>query len=97
MKRIRIVEGETAEVLESKANKILEEIKSEEVDIKYMLPENTIVIEFEIKEPWKNSICCECQYWDDCGSTGTSGICHETGKRIRFNCRACVQYKDIRG
>lgn len=97
MKQIKIIDKGTFPNLEQGVNEALKNIDDDAPNIKYMLDRDTVIIEYVIKEVWRNSICCECQYWDDCGNNGVSGICHETGKRIRFNCRACKLYKDVRG
>ena len=56
------------------------------------------IIRYELEEAWKNRLCSECKYWDDGGAAdSTSGLCHECGKRRRFNCKACKFYKDVRG
>ena len=52
---------------------------------------------YEVMEGWKERMCCECQYWDDGGSSDSvSGLCQECGGRRRFNCKACNRFKDVR-
>ena len=96
MKRIRIVEGATAEILESNANRILEEIKTDEADIKYMLPENKIVIEY-VEHP-RTCKCMDCQFYDTTGDVrGAYGCCQRKGVHVRFTGEACEYFEDVRG
>ena len=95
MKKIRIVEGATVDVLESKANEVLASINSDEAQIKYMLDVNKIVIEFidhalELK-------CMDCQFYDVNGDMrGAFGCCQRKGIRVRFSADACDRFEDIR-
>ena len=85
--------------LEREINEFLATIDAEAVkDINIDGMECTAFIQYEIIEEWKNALCCDCQHWDDGGSTSNvSGLCHECGQRRRFNCKACKQFKDVRG
>lgn len=69
--------------------------KIENPHINYFLDNLTAVIEYETVS--LNNICCECKFWDSTDSENdVVGICHKRGKRLRFNCRACDYYDDIR-
>ena len=96
MKRIIIVEGFSAEALERKTNEALESINAESVELKYMLHENKIVIEYE-KVCRKNK-CMDCQFYDATGDLrGAFGSCQRKGVRVRFTEDACERFEDLRG
>lgn len=96
MKKIRIVEGSTSELLEAKANLVLQEIKTDDVDIKYMLPENMIVIEYCEHE--RSIKCMDCQYYDKDGDIrGAWALCQKKGVRVRFSQNRCECFEDVRG
>ena len=99
MFKIEILEGENLKDLQNKVNGFIEPLKAD--DIKGIdIREGTIVaiIQYEIEEEWRNAKCMDCSQWDDEGKTDTvSGLCHIHGRRTRFNCRACKEFKDIRG
>jgi len=98
MIQVKFVDDVEIEGLEKAINDFLATIESETVkDICVDFKEMTATIQYDIAEAWKNRMCCECQYWDDGGETTTSGICHETGQRRRFNNKACKCFKDFRG
>ena len=97
MLKLEPITFKTVTDLKASVNEFLSQINSEDfrsIDIK----DGIVLILYEATEEWRNRMCSECKYWDDNGlSDSVSGICHECGKRKRFNCRACKKYKDIRG
>ena len=95
MLQVKFVEGKDRETLENNVNEFLASLSFEVKDIKPA--SHSVMILYEMHEEWKDRMCCECQLWDDGGETTTSGICHECGKRRRFNNKACKCFKDIRG
>lgn len=98
MLQIRIVEGNDTAILEAKTNSFLagiptEAVKGISVDVNSL----AAVVQYQVAEAWQDRICAECQYWDDSGSTSNvSGYCQESGRRCRFNCKACANFKDVR-
>lgn len=95
MLQIKYVEGKDMETLENNVNKFLASLSSDEVkDIKR--EETLVTILYERKDAWVGMMCCDCQHWDDGGEPTPSGLCHETGRRRRFNCKACERFKDVR-
>ena len=99
MLQVKVISTVQVTDLESSINEFLTTVDTESVkDISVDVMDSTAVIQYEIVEEWKNALCCDCQHWDDGGSTSNvSGLCHECGQRRRFNCRACKQFKDVRG
>lgn len=96
MKKIKIIEGWSAEALEQKTNEALASIKAESVDIKYMLPEHKIVIEYD--ERIVELKCMDCQFYDKNGDgRGAFGCCQRKGVRVRFSQKACDRFEDVRG
>ena len=96
MKKIRIIEGDSAEILEQKTNEALASIKADKVELKYMLPVNKIIIEYE--EKIIQLKCMDCQYYDQTGDTrGAFGCCQKKGVRVRFSEKACDRFEDVRG
>ena len=95
MKKIRIVEGDCTQSLETKANEILASIPEDSVEIRYMLDTNKIVIEYvehviELK-------CMDCQFYDKTGDhRGAFGCCQRKGVRVRFSEDACDRFEDLR-
>lgn len=97
MLQTKFVFGTDLPDLNGRLNEALSEIKSENIQVKYETDKKLAIIEFEIYEAYKDHICCECAYWDDSGShQSLSGFCTLTGKRMRFSCHACPQFKDVR-
>ena len=95
MKKIRIVEGCTAEELEMNANAVLETIKTDDVEIKYLY-DTRIVIEYI--ESIRKCKCMDCQFYDSTGDTrGAFGCCQRKGVRVRFTAEACDRFEDVRG
>ena len=99
MLQVKVISTVQVKDLESSINEFLTTVDAETVkDINIDVLDGTAVIQYEIVEEWKKALCCDCQHWDDGGSTSNvSGLCHECGQRRRFNCRACKQFKDVRG
>lgn len=98
MLQIKLIPGKDIESLNNAVNAFLAVLSDEAVkDIKTDLDRMIAFIEYSTNEEWKKRMCCECQYWDDGGETGTSGMCQECGQRRRFNCKACECFKDVRG
>lgn len=95
MLQVKLVQGKDMETLENNVNRFLASLSSDVKDIK--VDGATAFVLYELEELWKDRMCCECQYWDDGGETGVTGICHECGQRRRFNYKACECFKDIRG
>lgn len=98
MLQTKIVDGLTRSEVETALNEALSKINSEKVTVKWPDPRCLIaVIEYELEEAWRKEICCDCKYYDDTDSdNGVIGLCQERGKRTRFNCRACKEFKDVR-
>ena len=95
MKKIRLVEGDSIADLESKTNKVLEEIETD-VEVRYMLPELIIALEYEVKKV--KLMCADCQSYDNTQSVHKAwGVCQVCGKRIRFNEEPCDRFVDLRG
>ena len=100
MLQIKIVQEPTTEKLNYSVNEFLANLKADDVrDIKFDMSNIPVmaIIQYELIEKWKNALCCDCQYWDDGGSTDTVGLCQECGQRKRFNSRACKCFRDVRG
>lgn len=99
MLQVKVISTVQVTDLESSINEFLTTVDTESVkDISVDVMDSTAVIQYEIVEEWKNALCCDCQHWDDGGSTSNvSGLCHECGQRRRFNCKACKKFKDVRG
>ena len=98
MIQIKLINENEIVALEAATNEFLQTIDTESVkDIKYDFEEMVAIIHYVLVEEWKNHMCCDCQYWDDGGETGVSGICHENGQRRRFNYKSCKCFKDVRG
>ena len=99
MLQVKVISTVQVTDLESSINEFLTTVDAEAVkNIDVDVLDATAVIQYEIIEEWTKALCCDCQHWDDGGSTSNvSGLCHECGQRRRFNCRACKQFKDVRG
>lgn len=98
MVQIKFVEGDTLTSLERSINSFLAGITAEDLrDISYNLENKTAIIEYVAQEAWKKCLCCDCQHWDGGDdTTSVMGLCQMRGKRKRFNCRACEDFKDVR-
>lgn len=97
MYQIMIVNGNDAQDLTNKVNAFLATIESESVK-GVEVKGDYAVIHYETVEAWKKAFCFDCACWDDGGAPDAlSGLCHEHGGRRRFNCKACKNFKDIRG
>lgn len=95
-KKIRLVEGTSIKELEVNANEALDSIESENIDIKYMLPEKVIILEYDYK-PIKLT-CMDCRFYDPNATVAKAwGICQCKGERKRFNEKSCEDFKDLRG
>lgn len=96
MKQIRIIEGCSKKELQDGVNEALKTIDDENASLKYLLEEDTIIIEFD--EKVAKLMCCDCQYYDHTvGVAKAFGLCQCNGKRVRFSERVCDDFKDIRG
>ena len=96
MKKIKIIEASSSEVLELKTNEALATIKADEIEIKYMLELNRIVLEYV--EHAIECKCMDCQFYDVNGDLrGAFGCCQRKGIRVRFSEKACDRFEDIRG
>ena len=95
MLQIKIIQGLELDSLVNEFLATIDEDSIKEMDID--VPKQTAIIQYLTNEGWEKRMCCECQFWDDGGETNTTGLCQATGKRIRFNCRACKEFKDVRG
>lgn len=97
MLQTKFVQGINLTDLNERLNQALSEITSKEPSIKYFLEDNLAIIEYQTNEAYKNSLCSECALWDDQGkTTSLVGFCTITGKRTRYNCRACRKFHDER-
>ena len=96
MLQVKFVLGVDSLDLTECLNRTLSNLKHEVIDVKF--PDNTTAaIIYEIKEEYKDRICCDCSLWDDTTSTSNLiGLCQFCGKRKRFNDKACRDFKDIR-
>lgn len=98
MLQVEIVTGMTSDEIKRNINMFLATLQEDAVkDIKVEAAEGIATILYVFKELWEDRICCDCQYWDDGGETGVTGLCHEHGQRRRFNYKACECFKDVRG
>ena len=96
MKQIRIIQNPVCSNLERGVNEALKSIDDDHPEIKYMLEEDTIVIEYE--EKITQLMCVDCQHFDHTvGVAKAFGLCQCRGERVRFTCHACEEFKDIRG
>lgn len=97
MLQIKFVQGVDMPDLERSTNEALSKIKSENVEVNCDMDRFLAIIKYDLYEVYKDHICCECMYWDDSGShQSITGFCTLTGKRMRFSCHACPQFKDVR-
>lgn len=98
MLQTKFVLGVDVPDLEQSLNAALTKIASENIKVNYFLDNLTAIVEYEVLEAYKQRLCCECSFWDDGGATSSlSGFCTMTGKRLRYNCKACSHYTDVRG
>lgn len=96
MLQIKTIIKEIDEI-DNEVNAFLATIPTESVVSVETKARGFVVVLYEVKELWSGRLCCDCQYWDDCGSVDSvSGLCQEHGGRRRFNCKACDRFKDIR-
>lgn len=96
MLQIMSINGSNLSDLTQGINNALSAIKSNNPQVQ-VLNELSAVIIYEVEEPNKNCLCCDCQYWDDSNnSTGLVGLCHACGGRKRFSDKACDSFKDVR-
>ena len=96
MLKTKFIEGDDRQDLERKLNAALEEIEGKP-RIQYFESKWLAVIEHEIEEAYQKRLCSECALWDDQGkTTSLVGFCTITGKRTRYNCRACREFHDER-
>ena len=98
MLKVKIVAVKQFADLEPTINNFIATLEEEAInDISIDIEKGTAIIQYIAQEEWKKRICADCKYWDDGGSTSSvAGLCHECGKSMRFNCRACKSFKDIR-
>lgn len=99
MLQVKVILTDNVTHLEQNINEFLSGVETEAVkDIKVDATTGAATIQYEVIEAWKNHICADCKYWDDGGEpSAVGGLCHEIGRRMRFNCRSCKNFKDIRG
>ena len=96
MKKIKIIQETSPTALEDGVNEALKTIEDGEPQIKYLLEQNTIVIEYN--EKFTQLMCVDCQFYDHTqGVAKAFGICQCNGKRVRFTEHACADFKDLRG
>ena len=98
MLQTKLIQGTDLPDLFGNLNLFLSQVQSDEKPtIHYQLNDLIIIVEYETNAAYKNAICCECQLWDDSGSSQSLiGFCQLCGQRKRFNCKACSSYKDVR-
>ena len=95
MKQIKIIKESSPAALQNGVNEALKTIKDGEPEIKYMLEQNTIVIEYI--EKLTQLMCVDCQYYDHTvGVAKAFGLCQCKGQRVRFSEHACDEFKDLR-
>lgn len=98
MVQIKIITVKELATLDAEINGFLATLKDDAApSINIDIEKGVGTIIYTVNAEWKGRLCCECQYWDDGGEPTTSGLCHECGKRRRFNCKACECFKDVRG
>ena len=96
MLQVKFIEGFSADDMTQKVNEALSEINSEDVTI-IPIDKRSVVIQYETAAEYSKRLCSECRFWDDNGDTSSlSCFCTIKGKRMRYNCKACSEYKDIR-
>ena len=96
MRQIKIIDKTTCLNLERGVNDALKEIDDDNPSIKYMLDIDTVVIEYTVKVT--KLMCADCIFYDSTQSVHKAwGVCQCNGKRLRFNCNICNEFKDIRG
>lgn len=96
MKQIKIIKNPISSNLEQGVNEALNAIDDEHPEIKYMLENDTIVIEYE--EKITQLMCVDCQHFDHTvGVANAFGLCQCKGRRVRFTGHACESFIDIRG
>lgn len=96
MLQTKFISGDDMAELEKNLNDALREIDGEP-NVRYFENSWIAVIETKIIPEYEGRLCCDCQFWDDVGNQSLSNFCTITGKRTRFNCQACRQFKDLRG
>lgn len=99
MLKLKTVFFSSVKDIDASVNEVLSHISKEDFhSIEFKEDKGLAFILYEEEEPWKNALCCDCQHWDDCGSSDSvSGLCQECGGRRRFNSKACKSFKDVRG
>ena len=95
MLKTKFISGHDMEDLERKLNRALEDIE-EKPNIRYYESSWVAVIEMEIVPEYVGRLCCDCAFWDDTGNSSLSCFCTQNGKRMRYYCRACKLFKDLR-
>ena len=96
MRQIKIIDKETCSNLEQGVNDALQSIDDDSPVIKYMLEQDTLVIEYTVKHT--TLMCVDCQFYDHTqGVARAFGVCQCKGQRVRFTEHACESFKDIRG
>jgi len=96
MLQTKFILGTDVPDLERSVNDFLSTLSTESV-CKYFPDNCLVVVEYQIHEEYKVSLCCECSLWDSQNRSNLFGFCQLTGDRKRFSCKACPSYKDIRG
>ena len=96
MKQIKIIKSTSPAELEKGVNEALKSIDQNETEIKYMLENDTIIIEYVVKIT--ELMCVDCQYYDHTvGVARAFGLCQCHGQRVRFTEKVCDDFKDLRG
>ena len=81
--------------MDAKVNEFLKTIPEDNVR-SIEVNDGFVLIQYIVEETWQKNLCCDCQLWDDTEGS-TVAFCQAKGIRKRFNCKACNQFKDIRG
>lgn len=98
MIQVKIITTKELATLDCKANEFLATLDEDaEPSVNVDIEKGVVTIVYKVREEYLKRMCCDCQYWDDGGETGTVGICQEHGQRRRFNYKACKCFKDVRG
>lgn len=97
MIQVKFILGVDLPDLNETLNSFLQTVNSDDVNINYdHIDDLLIIVEYEKDEPYKRSICSECQNWQENSPSSLVGLCQAKGHRKRFDCKACSAYVDIR-
>ena len=91
--RIKLLVGTDYKDLEDQINAIVKSQQDATVDVNFDSIAAVVTLSGDSK-----CMCMDCSFWDDEGRhDSVMGLCQCRGGRMRFNCRACEEFKDRRG